>query len=361
MSYLYTKIHQKGLSLITNKKLKTEEIFDFIMTHDIYYCKQIHAKSEFRDPEIFKYIPITKTKKDDIEYIKNISFIKNNRLFDLFSAHNYEVKKKFEEILLAQMKTISDLKSIFDMFPHKSIDQGFTFLINGKVDELKYTILDEAKDNEKNLFEIIDEWLLINFDNNCDLNYNCRILEINYDFTSKYYFHIFKSKEMQLIVNYIRGNIIKFFLGQNKENYYSAESLIFLLLNSPNDQFRLYVLNQMDKFIMTKEDFYQKEENQRYQLFKLFWERCGDFRKNQNIAQGNYLNEIILIKYRLINEIRNHDISYEIINNIIEEMDFYNKLDTLFKSENMDTKQIFIQLLNDVKICRERFEALEKI
>ena len=40
------------------------------------------------------------------------------------------------------MKTISDLKSIFDMFPHKSIDQGFTFLINGKVDELKYTILD---------------------------------------------------------------------------------------------------------------------------------------------------------------------------------------------------------------------------
>ena len=361
MNYLYTKIHQKGMSLISNKKLNTEEIFDFIMTHDVYYCKQIHAKSEFRDPEIFKYIPITKTNKDDIEYIKNISFIKNNRLFDLFSAHNYEVKKKFEEILLAQMKTISDLKSIFDMFPHKSIDQGFTFLINGKVDELKYTILDEAKDNEKNLFEIIDEWLLINFDNNCDLNYNCHVLEINYDFTSKYYFHIFKSKEMQLIVNYIRGNIIKFFLGQNKENYYSAESLIFLLLNSPNDQFRLYVLNQMDKFIMKKEDFYQKEENQRYQLFKLFWERCGDFRKNQNISQGNYLNEIILIKYRLINEIRSHDISYEMINNIIEEMSFYNKLDTLFKSENMDTKLIFTQLLNDVKICRERFEALEKI
>jgi hypothetical protein len=90
----YKKIHQKGMSLITNKKMTTEEIFDFIMTHDIYYCKQIHAKSEFRDPEIFKYIPITKTKKDDIEYLKNISIIKNNRLFDLFSAHNYEVKKK---------------------------------------------------------------------------------------------------------------------------------------------------------------------------------------------------------------------------------------------------------------------------
>ena len=107
--------------------------------------------------------------------------------------------KHFYEILLEQIKTINDLKIIFDIFPHKAIDQGFTILINGKMDELKYTILDKEKENEKILFEIIDEWLLINFDNNLDLNYNCQILELNYDFTSKYYFHLLKNKKMNFL------------------------------------------------------------------------------------------------------------------------------------------------------------------
>ena len=75
---------------------------------------------------------------------------------------------------------------------------------------------------------------------------------------------------MLLIVNKIRNNIINFYLGQNYQQKNNAESLIFLLLNSVNDQSTLYVLDQMNKLIMSKEDFYTKEENQNYQLFKLF-------------------------------------------------------------------------------------------
>ena len=223
------KVHEKGMNLITNQKLKVDEIFNFIMHQDIYYSKIDYNKSDLRDPEIFKYIPIVKQKKDDKEYLKNIKIIKDHRLYDMFSAQKYQVQKKFHEILLAQMKTMSDLKAIFEIFPQKTIDSGFTFLINGKVDELQFTILDEAKENTKILYEVIDNWLVINYNNNLDLNYCCNILEINYDFTSKYYFEIFKSQNMMLIVNRIRGNIINFFLGQNKANYYNAESLTFLL------------------------------------------------------------------------------------------------------------------------------------
>ena len=357
----YKKVHEKGMTLIQNNQLTTEEIFTFIMSQDVYYCKPTNSKSEFRDPEIFKYIPITKRKNGDDEYLRNIDFIRNNRLFELFSEQNYKVVKKFQEILLAQMKTMSDLKSIFDIFPQKFIDQGFTFLINGKVDELKYTLLDEAKEKEKILFGIFDNWLVINYDNHLDLNYNCRILEINYDFTTKYYFNLFKSKNLQLIVNMIRVNIINFFLGQNNGNNYSAESLIFLLLNSPNEQFCLYVLDQMSKFIMTEEDFYQKEENDRYQLFKLFLERCGNLYRNPNLADGKYLNEISAVKNKIIYDITKHDIIYELINNLIDEPQFKNKFDSLFKNERVNSEQIFADLKKDVETCRKRFEELDKV
>ena len=141
----YKKIHEKGMNLIRNNKLTTDEIFNFIMKQDLFYCNPINCKSYFRDPEIFKYIPLIKRKKDDNEYLKNIEIIKNNKLFEIFSEQSYSVQKRFQEIILEQMKKMSDLKSVFDIFPRKFIDQGFTFLINGIVDKLKYTILDEAQ------------------------------------------------------------------------------------------------------------------------------------------------------------------------------------------------------------------------
>ena len=349
------------MNLIRNNKLTTDEIFTFIMTQDVFYYEHSNIRSEYRTPEIFKYIPIIKRSNDDIEYLRNIGIIKNNKLYELFNEHNYKVQKSFHEILLSQMTKIIDLKSIFEIFPHKSIDQGFTFLINEKFDKLKYTILDEAKEKENTLFEIFDEWLLINFDNNLDLNYNCRILEINYNFTSKYYFHIFKSKNMQLIVNRIRGNIIGFFLGQNNGNNYSAESLIFLLLNSPNEQFCLYILDQMSKFIMTEEDFYQKEENDRYHLFKLFWERCGNLYRNPNISDGKYLNETSIIRNKIIYDINKQNIVYELINNLIDEPQFKEKFNALFINEKVDLNQIFNELKENVEFCREQFDELEKI
>ena len=342
----YQKIHEKGMTLIRLNKLTTDEIFTFILKQDVYYCKQIYNKSDYRDPEIFKYIPITKRKKDDNEYLRNIMKIKNNGLFQLFSEQNYKVQKRFQEILLAQMKTMSDLKNLFEIFPRNFIDKGFAFLINGIVDKLKYTILDEAqeKEKEKILFEVFDDWLLINNDHRLDLDYCCNILEMNYDFTSKYYFHIFKSENLQLVLNQIRKNIINFFLGQNNRNYFSAESLIILLENSHNDRISLYVLDQMSKFIMTEEDFYQKEENERYKLFKLFWEKCRHLYKNPLLSEGKYLNETSIIKNKLIYDINRNDINYELINNLIEEPEFKEKLKCLFLNERIKTDNIFSSL-----------------
>ena len=201
------------------------------------------------------------------------------------------------------------------MFPPKCIDVDFTYLINQKVDDISFTILDELKENEKDLYEVLDKWLLVNYDNRLNLQYNVNILTLNYEFTSNYYFHLFKTKNMQIIVDMIKGYIMNFFLDQNNKQKNTAQALIFLLLNSPNDQFCLYVLDQMNKLIMNKKDFYRKEENERYQLYKLFFEKCKDLYKNPNISEGKYLNEISAVKYAIINKIQNFSMPYDIINN----------------------------------------------
>ena len=357
----YKKVHEKGMNLIKNNKLKTNDIFNFIMTQDVFYNKPYNNKSDYRDPEIFKYIPITKRNKDDKEYIQNIKYIRENRLFELFSACHYNVQKRFQQILIDQVRTITDMKGIFDMFPPKFIDVNFTYLINQKVDDISFTILDELKENEKDLYEVLDKWLLVNYDNRLNLQYNVNILTLNYEFTSNYYFHLFKTKNMQIIVDMIKGYIMNFFLDQNNKQKNTAQALIFLLLNSPNDQFCLYVLDQMNKLIMKKKDFYRKEENERYQLYKLFFEKCKDLYKNPNISEGKYLNEISAVRYAIINELQNFSMPYDVINNLIDDKNFYEKVKFIIVNEGMDLKTIFDKLNNQVKLCRNEFDKFEKL
>ena len=155
--------------------------------------------------------------------------------------------------------------------------------------------------------------------------------------------------------------IKNFFLGQYKDNKSNVESLINLLLNSPNYQFSLYILDQMEELIMTKEDFYQKEENQRYQLFNLFIEKSYDLFKNPEISGGKYLKGISLVKSELMNEIIRRDISYELIINLINEESFYKKGETIFYNENLDVEYIFDRLKKDIEICTKKFKEVESV
>ena len=108
---------------------------------------------------------------------------------------------------------------------------------------------------------------------------------------------------------------------------------------------------------MKEEDFYRKEENER---FKLFLEKCGHLYKNQFLADRQYLNDT-LIKKKIIRDINNHDIYYELINNLIEEPEFKEKMKYLFYNERLKAENAFSSFKTGVDICRNRFEELEKI
>ena len=361
ISDFYNKIHTKGFDLIKSNKLTTSEIFNFMLYQDAYYFQPVFSRSEYRNPEIFKYISITKKNKNDIEYLKNIDIIKKNKLYLLFSDCSYGVQTNFKRILLEQIKKIIDLKSIFNIFHRKYFDRDFTFFINRKIDEVKYSILDDIKENEQILFEVLDEWLWINYENKLDLNYNTGILEINYDFTPKYYYHIFKSQNMKNIFDQIKINVLNFFINENCRQKPSAESFIILLLNPIDEKFLININEKMNEFILSKKDFYQKEENQKYNLFKLFIENGDYLSKNQKISEGKYHKEIYEFKKIIKNEIQKSDFVFEIINNLIEEEEFYKRIKFIFDNEEKELNLIFFEIKLGVELCRRKIDKLEKV
>ena len=155
----YDRVHMKGLNLIKNKKMNIEEIIKFISKQDIYYYDQKFKKSKKNDPIIMEYIEITDV---DPNYLKNIEFIKKYALIDLFLNSNDKKEKKFYSIILNKVRKIKDLESIFNIFQMKRINQGFTFLINGKMNQIKLTILDINFEKNPEVLNIINDWVKIN-------------------------------------------------------------------------------------------------------------------------------------------------------------------------------------------------------
>ena len=91
---------------------------------------------------------------------------------------------------------------------------------------------------------------------------------------------------MRNIVNKICDNITKFFIEQNAKGHDNAESIISLLIITEKykiDKLKEAILEKLNSKIITEEDFYQKEESQNFQIFKLFLEKCN--------RGGKYLDE----------------------------------------------------------------------
>ena len=350
----YNEIHEKGLFLIKNKSLKPEQIIEFIVSQDIHYFSPIYQNSMYRDPDIFKYIIITEENKD---YLKIISLIKQYKIWEVFA----EPKKKmrFIQVLIDQMKKVRDFQSIFDIFHIKYIDREFTKLINGKMRDIIYSVLEENEKSYEKIFKIFDNWIIINIGANLSLDFVINLLLINYDITSKYYFHLLKSKEMQYYTNLMKDHILNFFMKQNREGNNSAESLISLLLMAPNEGFLLYFLNQLNQQILTENEFYQREDTYNFSLFKLFFQKCTELMNKPNVLDGYYLKETIKIKNKLYNDLQNNNVSYNIVNNLIEEKDiFYNKILAITGNKN-ETKKFLDKFKDNLNICKQKLDELE--
>ena len=175
--------------------MEVEEII-FFMTQDKYYSDLKFRKSGKNDPKIMEYIQIT---DEDQNYLKNIELIKKNRIYSIFI--DSKVENEFYSILLKQIKKIMDFKNIFDIFSL--------------------------------IFNIFNNWIIINCYNNLDLNNVFDRIFLNFDIPNKYFIYLLKNKTKysERIIDFIKKRIIEINIELLEQNN-NPDLLIELLLNS---------------------------------------------------------------------------------------------------------------------------------
>ena len=349
----YEKIHFKGLSLMRKKEMKIQEKINFIVAQDRYYFDEKFRKSEKRDPRIFDYISLT----DE----NNLKLIKENRIMNLFSGLNPDNENKLYQVVLSQMKKFKDLKIIFELFPKTAINKKFVKQINDKIQNIIFKALDEKK--EEIVFSIFDNWLIVNDYNSNDLNEITKFIEMNYDLTSKYYKNLLENQKMSYVLEKIKKSISNFIINQYNDKKLNANSIISMLLISKDKKIISHFLNELEKNILTENDFYQKEENLNYQLFKLFLEKCSQLIKNKDLYDGQYLIKTIEIQSKIHNDIISNNVEYEKINNIMiskKKDEFLNRIKVIIQDDN-EAKTAYSNLLSNYDKCKKKFKEFNKI
>ena len=276
------------------------------------------------------------------------------------------VEKKFFENITSQIEKIIDIKSIFDIFPIKFIDREFTLQINNRLTKVLYLILEEKEENYNLIFDIFDKIFIINEYANLDLTYIFNLIaSLNYVITSKYFFYLIKNQNLKTIFGKLKDLIIEFFVDQFKDKTnkgQNAESVISLLILCTDNNFRVSLLNKMNKMIMKEEEFYSKEENENYLFFKLFFEKCKDLLKINEISTGIYLDESMLIKSKISTDLSENKIKYDITYNLMDkENTFYKKILVITDQDEKEAKKIYDKINESLKICEEKIKKFELI
>ena len=289
--------------------------------------------------------------------MKNIQELKKKKVWELYKKSKPTLKSEFYNSFLEQIKYIKDFQYIFELFSIENISKDFNQMIIDKLEQM--VLKDVDKENCDIIFEIYSKLLICNDKNKLDLKL---YIVPDFEFSSKYLFYLLKNNKLKSIINKLKDKIINYYLDQNKKGYANEESLIDLLLISPNNEFCLHLLNEMKNKILTEEEFYQGEETKNFKLFKLFFEKCTDLIKKEEIKEGKYLLESLKIKNKIKNDLSNSKVKYGLMSDLINEyLSFYNKILIIFDRNEEKAKKIYIKIKDDLKKCKNLFSKIEKI
>ena len=371
----YQKIHQKGMNLILNNQMKVEEILNFIYTQDVYYYDDKYTKHANRDPSIFEHIPITETRllegqhrvmDINSDYQLNINLLKERKIWELFKESSKKTLNAFYQLFINQMLNARDFQNLFNLFPFSKINKDVVLLINKKISEIIYTCFSEfgyINPKDKQLFEIFENILVLNNKNQLDPIDAIKLIQLSfpYDFTSNYFFYLLQSDKTKNVIPKIKNFIINYFIEEHKKGNTNIDSLIFLLQVAPDDSFRIELLNQMDNFIMTENDFYQVGENKKFILFRLFSEKFPDLIKKNKIG-GKYLVETVKLKSKIYGDLTAGNVKYETIEYLMEnEKNFLNKICVITDFNKKKGENVLNDVKGFLKKCSVKFNVFDKI
>ena len=306
-------IHETGIAKA--KDLTSKEIIDFIVDID----QNNYTK---KDLNIVKSINIYEMSEED--------FIKFNGIWIKTNNDNNEL---LINLIFEKITTIKDFSLIFKLIQPISYNANSAHILVTLFKNLFYSynekicpnILQDIKSVLKTLVAV--PYLPNDFFD--FIEYKLPNYKIN-----NLYLDIIKN-EINLSRNMtIKKRIIRFFTQQSYIN--NIESIVYVLgdiNNSNNNTFINDFLSGLDNFIIVEEDFYKKEFNSKFLLYKHV-RQIFKVKKGLNI-NNNYFNKSDHNLKTLCNKISNFEFNFSEITLINQQID-----DNAFSDNDLETTHI---------------------
>ena len=138
------------------------------------------------------------------------------------------------------------------------------------------------------------------------------------------------------------------------------EDGIYVLIEScsKNKQFLLKIFNNIEKFVISENDFYNKKESANLKLYKLFL--SNGYNKDSSFSKTKYFKSSNEFTKYFLSKLENLQIPYLKIMNIIENNLFLQNLRLIFGNEEK-INNLFEIFLQYFEICKSKFFQLNEI
>ena len=330
-------LHTKGLYFLEQHKLDNNEILNYI-EHDDYFVINSATKLLFN---IFNNFDFSYLNSNFIKKWKKIKWEKRYKNFKL----------QFYQKVISLINDMKSFGYLFELFDINKEDKDYE---NDclSIMENKYKILYLSDKFEKD-----DQFI----NQTVDLIYFCEIKNLDVIPLINECLYKDKSDNLDIIDNIFKKLIDKkddysdnlteilFDFFNENINKGNCSSLIFLLKNKKQDKcfnsdFSIFI----DKFILTKDDFFILEETDNFKIYKTLF-------NNNYLEEGkicdSYYTSYLSILFRITTDLDNLDIEYNYIN------EFYSEQNNV---KNILYERLLLISNKDEKIANKYLENIDK-
>ena len=303
-------IHNTGIKLIEEKKLKNQEILLFI-EKDIYYNDKSYAKDEsLRSVKVLDGI--------DAQTL-NMKYWKKFNFKEMFK---YQIDKFAKKVVsfIKDMKDFGKLYRLLKIDEIGDIPNEYILELKNRYKELMKTYSEKSCPNF-----LEDSGKLLKLVNKNNLDFNGFLIELqsylNIDSINKI---LSKLGESDDISRDLKKNVANFL---TKDNNAKPGKIIGILNKSK--KLRNEIFKEMDKFILSEDDAFNLEENDKFKVLKgLIDNKIIEKNVDKNYAKEfeNYVKTTIELLSNLSNKLEKSEIGYRTLSQFLNTEENASKL-----------------------------------
>ena len=318
---LINYIHEAGIDLFNQGKLKNEKILDFIIVDETYKSSINEGVNLYFGEKLLSNLFIKK--KKDINILKGIEIKSNNDpiisriVEDKIFYYFKDMRSEYLKIFCEKIIDIKNLGVFYKLIPIEYFNFETTIILRDWIIKHLITFSYQEKlqfNEEMNIFldilisnsiESVKAFIDTLIDNLGDYNTELFLYFLNNNNSMN------KDIKLKLISYFIKPSIdeYNYDLGNIKN------LLLFIQQYTKGDSELIQIfLDEIEMFSFNKDDFFSIDKTKRYLVFEMLVNNKSKFIINQ---KGEYLDTIKEICISLIEKLNNADIISKDIMNIL--------------------------------------------